>query len=89
VRRHALRLLRFTQTVSDREGVAERFQRLRQIALRHQYVADTLVGHRQVDHGEDDGQHQRQGSIRRVGRGRGGCFQKMLPPTRTCFVGCL
>jgi hypothetical protein len=39
-------------------------------------------------HVEDAGQHQRQGSIRRVGQGRGGCFRKMLPPTRTWLVGC-
>jgi Phage integrase family/Transposase zinc-binding domain len=35
-------------TVSDAEPVAERFQRLRQIALRNQHVADLVERHRQV-----------------------------------------
>jgi hypothetical protein len=33
---------------SDRKPVVERFQRLGQIALRHQHVANTVVGHRQI-----------------------------------------
>src|SRR5260370_26415409 len=36
------------QTLSDGKPVAERFQRLRQIALRLKHVADSVIGHRQI-----------------------------------------